>query len=344
MIFEKVLFISFVFVLGSSKFSQAQSKEKALFAGGCFWCIEQAFRGLEGVSEVMPGYTGGAKANPSYEEVSRGKSGHFEATEVTFDPQKIRYEELLNIFWRQIDPTDNDGQFADRGDQYKTAIFYHNEDQKRLAEDSKLWLQNSGIFSKNIATQILKAGDFYPAEEYHRKYYEKNPEHYEKYKKGSGRKDFIDNVWAKKAKEINLCPLPRKSLNKLNPIQYKVTQENATERPFDNEYWDNKKEGIYVDIVSGEPLFSSKDKFDSGTGWPSFTQPLAKSNIIEKKDNSYFMERTEVRSKNADSHLGHVFDEPTTTGKRFCINSASLKFIPKEDLEKSGYGQYKSLF
>jgi peptide methionine sulfoxide reductase msrA/msrB len=262
------------------------------------------------------------------------------------------------VFWRQIDPTDPDGQFVDRGKQYRTAIFYHNDEQKRLAEKSRAELQRSGRFRKPIVTELLPASRFYRAEEYHLDYYKKNPIRYNFYRYRSGRDQYLKKVWGtetgesamKETKSDNTLrefrkPSREELKKRLTPLQYKVTQEEGTEKPFDNEYANNKRAGIYVDIVSGEPLFSSSDKYDSGTGWPSFTKPLEPANIIEKEDRGFLTNRTEVRSKRGDSHLGHVFpDGPPSTGLRYCMNSAAMRFISVEDLEKEGYGQYKKLF
>jgi peptide methionine sulfoxide reductase msrA/msrB len=323
--------------------------ELATFAGGCFWCMEPPFEKLEGVVEVVAGYTGGSTRDPTYEEVSTGTTGHYEAVQITFDPKRVSYEDLLEVFWQQIDPTDPGGSFVDRGPQYRSAIFYHNEEQRVLAERSKERLQSSGRYDRPIATRILEYQTFYKAEEYHQDYYKKNPVRYKLYRSGSGRDHVLKGAGAVRRQGEESTPKktsPDSRLQKhLTPLQYHVTQEAGTEPPFQNEYWDNKREGIYVDVVSGEPLFSSLDKFDSGTGWPSFTKPLEPDNIVERKDTSHFMSRTEVRSRGAGSHLGHVFpDGPPPTGRRYCINSAALRFIPKEDLEKEGYGRYKRLF
>lgn len=313
--------------------------KKAIFAGGCFWCMVKPFDELPGIISIVVGYTGGHKANPTYEEVCNHKTGHVEAVEITYDEEKMPYRELVEIFFRSIDPTDPDGQFNDRGETYRTAIFYKDEEQREVAEAYKKELEASGWFEKPIVVPIKSAAPFYPAEDEHQDYYKKNSFRYGLYYKGSGREKFIKEKWYKN--KYNKEELKQK----LTELQYKVTQENGTEAPFNNEYDAHFEPGIYVDIVSGKPLFSSKHKFNSGCGWPAFTKPIYETAVYGKEDTSHGMRRVEIRSSHADSHLGHVFEDGPDEegGLRYCINSAALRFIPKSKMIEEGYEAYIDL-
>ncbi len=353
----KRIFLSLLIAILSQGLLNANT-EKAYFAGGCFWCIESSFEKIHGVSEAISGYTGGDTPNPVYSNVSKGLTKHLEAVEVHYDSKKISYAQLVKCYWRMYNPTDSGGSFFDRGLQYTSAVFVQNKSEQKIAKDSKAELSKNGPFKKAIVTPVVNFKKFYPAESYHQNYYKTHPTKYARYRVGSGRDRFIKETWGSKdayvlspSKKVNpeknsyRKPSDSELRKTLTETQYRVTQKDGTERPFKNNYWNNKKKGIYVDIVSKEPLFSSTHKFKSGTGWPSFYQPLINEHVVNKKDHSGGYTRIEVRSKYADSHLGHVFhDGPKPTGLRYCINSASLEFIPLDQLEKRGLKEFLRVF
>jgi peptide methionine sulfoxide reductase msrA/msrB len=348
---------------GSGQAPKDSSLGLATFAGGCFWCVEEGFEKIPGVVEAVSGYSGGEKENPTYQEVASGRTRHTEAVQVHYDPAVITYEGLLQGLWRMMDPTDAEGQFVDRGRQYRPAIFYHDDEQRRLAEASRQALADSGRYADPVVIEIVPLKAFYVAEDYHQDYYRKNPVRYKFYTHNSGRYQFIDKVWGEErfvdfadyrpaqadgeARQTGFDPSSfakpddEELRRRLTPLQYKVTQQDGTEPPFNNPYDKEYRSGLYVDIVSGEPLFSSADKYDSGTGWPSFVRPIAPEVLVEKEDRSLFGVRTEIRSAVADSHLGHVFtDGPAPTGLRYCMNSAALRFIPESEMRQAGYGDF----
>jgi len=337
---------------------------RAYFSGGCFWCTESDLQKAPGVIEVISGYAGGHVANPTYADVTSEKSGHREAVEAYFDEKIATYEDLVRYHLMHIDPTDAGGQFYDRGESYQSVIFFRSEEERLIAEQAIRDLETAKVFSKPVVVRVLPYTNFYAAEEYHQDYAEENTLKYCAYRESSGRDAFLKKYFGSKSWEALVSasvtgknspthldfsryvkPSREELKERLTGLEYEVTQEEGTEKPFDNAYNGNHAPGIYVDIVSGEPLFSSSDKYESGTGWPSFVKPINKDFVVEKEDKNFFSTRTEVRSKYGDNHLGHVFpDGPKERGGlRYCMNSAALRFIPRESMSQEGYGDFLSL-
>jgi peptide methionine sulfoxide reductase msrA/msrB len=305
-------------------------------AGGCFWGVEAYISRIYGVYDVKSGYANGKTENPSYEDVCYNNTGHAETVKVQYDPERVSLNTLLTYFFKVVDPTSLNKQGNDVGSQYRSGIYYIDKSDIEII--NKVIKEESKKYEKEIVTEILPMDNFYLAEDYHQNYLEKNPN-------GYCHIDFSalnEEISIEVDPDLYKKPSDEKLKEILTEEQYKVTQENDTEKAYSNEYWDNHKKGIYVDVATGEPLFASKDKFDSGCGWPSFTQPIDEDVVTFDEDTSFGMTRTEVRSRVGDSHLGHIFDDGPKEegGKRYCINSASIKFIPLEAMEKEGYGKF----
>lgn len=314
------------------------------FAGGCFWGTEHFLKQIYGVKKTLAGYANGNISNPTYQQICNGNTGFAETVKVEYDPREVKLKLLIELFFRTIDPTSLNRQGNDRGTQYRTGIYYTNPEDLPIIQKAVNELAKS--YSEPIVLEIKPLKNFYAAEEYHQDYLDKHPGGYCHINPKLF--DMARNANAPGNKNSKTYKKPDDAtLRKhLTATQYAVTQQNATERPFQNEYWDEKREGIYVDVTTGEPLFISTDKFDSGCGWPSFSKPISNDLIQEKTDRSHGMTRTEVRSSLGNAHLGHVFNDGPISkgGLRYCINSASLRFIPKDRMKEEGYGEYLNLF
>jgi peptide methionine sulfoxide reductase msrA/msrB len=326
--------------------------ESAYFAGGCFWCVEKDFERVDGVVEAVSGYMGGETENPTYKD----HGDHRESVRVVYDADVVDYETLVQFFFRHHDPTDEGGSFYDRGFQYTSAIYPVNEEEAEIAERIISEIDAEGVFDSKIVTAVETGKTFWRAEEYHQNYYMNNPVRYNGYRKASGRDDFIEGVWGDRLDEYGLRdevdsdhrwvdyekPSDEELRETLTDLEYRVTQKDKTEKPFSEGNLDkNYEDGIYVDLISGEPLFSSKDKFDSGTGWPSFVKPISDEFVVTKPDYILLVPRTEVRSRYGDNHIGHVFnDGPDPLGKRWCMNGAAMRFVPLDEMVEEGYEDF----
>lgn len=327
--------------LKNTQSQREQSRKIIYLAGGCFWGTEHFFKQVRGVLSTEVGYANGHKENPTYEEVCQTDTGFAEAVCINYDPNVIDLDLLLELFFQTINPTSLNKQGGDIGTQYRTGIYHVDETDIPTIRQALAKLQAK--YTQPIVIEQKPLSNFYPAEAYHQDYLENNPRGY----------CHIRPELFTLAKAAN--PEPKKTNYKrkekdelqrmLTPIQYAVTQQGATEQPYNNDYWNEHRSGIYVDITTGEPLFSSNDKFDSGCGWPSFSRPISEGLIKEHVDTSHGMIRTEVRSQTGDAHLGHVFEDGPMAqgGLRYCINSAALRFIPKEQMQAEGYEAYLSL-
>lgn len=332
--------IIFIIALLASQISIAKMEKQSeiYLAGGCFWGTEHFLKQIRGVESTEAGYANGNTKNPTYEEVCHNNTGFAETVKVVYNPQEVSLGLILDLYFKTIDPTSINRQGNDRGSQYRTGIYYTNPADLPVIRNAISALEKNYV--KPIVVEVEPLKNFYKAEGYHQDYLDKHPGGY----------CHISPQLFELARRANAQTTYKKKDDAtlrsiLSPEQYAVTQKGATEPAFHNEYWQEKREGIYVDVTTGEPLFISTDKFDSGCGWPSFSKPIDKNLIEEKLDASHGMIRMEVRSKTGDAHLGHVFtDGPKDKGGlRYCINSASLRFIPKEKMKAEGYGAYLPL-
>ncbi len=334
--------LSVLMLLSINNLIARDMKKTIYFAGGCFWGTEHFFKQIRGVLETEVGYANGLlDKEVGYEDVKTGRTGFAETVKVVYNPEDIGLNMLLDLYYKTIDPTSLNRQGYDVGSQYRTGVYYTDLADSSIIQNSldKLALN----YKEAVVIECLPLKNFYKAEDYHQDYLDKHkngychiPTHLFKYAaEANMKKDKVDTLEYKRLSDSELK-------QKLSYLEYEVTQNNATERPFANKYWNEFREGIYVDITTGEPLFLSTDKFDSSCGWPSFSQAISSKLLEEKKDNSHNMQRVEVRSKLGDAHLGHVFNDGPKDkgGLRYCINSAALRFIPKEDMEKSGYAKF----
>ena len=310
----------------------------ATFAGGCFWCMVKPFDELPGIVSIVSGYTGGHTDDPTYKEVGTERRGITRRCRSRFNRRSSRTSGCSTLYWQLIDPTDDGGQFQDRGHSYRTAIFAHDEEQREQAEASKQALRKSGRFKRPIVTEILTAGKFYPAEDEHQDYYRTHRKNYNLYHEGSGRDAFAQQDWnGKKDKE--------RLKKQLTDVRFRVTQNGEDEPPFDNEYWNHDRDGLYVDALNGDALFGSADKIASGDGWPGFSKPLEEGFIRKEADFGGGTVRTILRARLSNAYLGVLLhDGPGPDKPDYRINSAALRFIPSEELEREGYGRYAALF
>ena len=309
---------------------ESKQEQRIIYlAGGCFWGLEAYMERIQGVTDAVSGYANGKGDTTNYQLLHA--TDHAETVKVTYDPNKISLDKLLQYYFRVIDPTSINKQGNDRGRQYRTGIYYQDGADKAVIEQALAQLQTK--YKKPVQIEVQPLKNYIVAEEYHQDYLKKNPNGYCHIDITKADEPVIDEKDYPKPSDAELKA-------KLTPLQYSVTQNKHTERSFSNEYWDNFQPGIYVDVTTGEPVFSSNDKFESGCGWPSFTKPIAKEVVHYQTDNSFNMQRTEVLSRAGNAHLGHVFDDGPKDkgGLRYCINSASIKFIPLAEMEKAGYG------